>query len=144
MVLGEWFPGYWWLYNILFCEAKKQSCLLKTLLSTFQKWNECGFRPPLCTYKLNWARRTSWGLWDDNTLQTQDSKFEPWRSEAEHATSQSGRLPTIFNLLRVSSFQDGGVTSLYECAIWRITIVHIPKFLNHTFCFIIQWTIQCI
>ena len=23
------------------------------------KWNESGFRPPLCTYRLNWARRTS-------------------------------------------------------------------------------------
>ena len=29
------------------------------------KWNESGFRPPLCTYRLNWARRTSWGWWDD-------------------------------------------------------------------------------
>ena len=27
------------------------------------KWNESGFRPPLCTYRLNWARRTSWGWW---------------------------------------------------------------------------------
>ena len=37
------------------------------------------FMPPLCTYRLNWARRTSWGWWDecDNTaLQTQDSKIE--------------------------------------------------------------------
>ena len=25
------------------------------------KWNESGFRPPLCTYRLNWARRTFWG-----------------------------------------------------------------------------------
>ena len=56
------------------------------------KWNESGFTPPLCTYRLNWARRTSWGWWDDwddTVLQTQDSKFEPWRSEAEHATSRS-------------------------------------------------------
>ena len=62
------------------------------------KWNESGFRPPLCTYRLNWARRTSWGWWDDwddTVLQTQDSKFEPWRSDAEHATSRSRRLPTI-------------------------------------------------
>ena len=62
------------------------------------KWNESGFRPPLCTYRLNWARRTSWGWWDDwddTVLQTQDSKFESWRSEAEHATSRSRRLPTI-------------------------------------------------
>ena len=41
-----------------------------------KKWNESGFRPPLCTYRLNWARRTSWGWWDDwddTVLQTQDS-----------------------------------------------------------------------
>ena len=28
---------------------------------------------------------------------TQNSKFEPWRSDAENATSRSRRLPTIFN-----------------------------------------------
>ena len=67
------------------------------------KWNESGFRPPLCTYRLNWARRTSWGWWDDwddTVLQTQDSKFEPWRSEAEQATSRSRRLPTILTFTR--------------------------------------------
>ena len=30
----------------------------------------------------------------------QDSKFEPWRSEAEHATSRSRRLPTILTFTR--------------------------------------------
>ena len=67
------------------------------------EWNESGFRPPLCTYRLNWARRTSWGWWedwDDTVLQTQDSKFEPWRSEAEHATSRSRKLPTILTFTR--------------------------------------------
>ena len=67
------------------------------------KWNESGFRPPLCTYRLNWARRTSWGWWDewdDTVLKTQDSKFKPWRSEAEHATSRSRRLPTILTFTR--------------------------------------------
>ena len=67
------------------------------------KWNESGFRPPLCTYRPNWARRTSWGWWDDwddTVLQTQDSKFEPWRFEAEHATSRSRRLPTILTFTR--------------------------------------------
>ena len=67
------------------------------------KLNESGFRPPLCTYRLNWARRTSWGWWDDwddTVLQTQDSKFEPWRFEAEHATSRSRRLPTILTFTR--------------------------------------------
>ena len=68
-----------------------------------KKWNESGFRPPLCTYRLNWARRISWGWWDDwddTVLQTQDSKFEPWRSEAEHATSRSRRFPTILTFTR--------------------------------------------
>ena len=68
-----------------------------------QKWNESGFRPPLCTYRLNWVRRTYWGWWDDwsdTVLQTQHLKFEPWRSEAEHATSRSRRLPTILTFTR--------------------------------------------
>ena len=68
-----------------------------------KKWNESGFRPLLCTYRLNWARRTSWGWWDDwddTVLQTQNSKFEHWRSEAEHATSRSRRLPTILTFTR--------------------------------------------
>ena len=67
------------------------------------KLNESGFRPPLCTYRLNWARRTSWGWWDewdDTVLQTQDSKFEPWRSEAERATSRSRRPPTMLSFTR--------------------------------------------
>ena len=67
------------------------------------KLNESGFRPPLCIYRLNWARRTSWGWWDDwddTALQTQDAKFEPWRSEAEHATSRSRRLPSILTFTR--------------------------------------------
>ena len=52
---------------------------------------------------LNWARRTFWGWWDDwddTVLQTQGSKFEPWWSEAEHATSRSRRLPTILTFTR--------------------------------------------
>ena len=38
--------------------------------------NVCGFRPPVCTYRLKWARRTSWGWWnewDDTALQTDSS-----------------------------------------------------------------------
>ena len=45
--------------------------------------------------------RTFWGWWDwwdDTALQTQDSKFEPWRSEAEHATYRSHTLPTILTI----------------------------------------------
>ena len=71
-----------------------------TFLLEEKKWNKSGFRPLLCSHRLNWARRTSWGwwdYWDDTALQTQDSKFKPWRSEAEHTTSWSRRLPTILN-----------------------------------------------
>ena len=76
---------------------------ISVIWSANEKWNESGFRPPLCTYRLTWARRTSWGWWDDwddTVLQTQDLKFEPWRSEAEHATSRSRRLPTILTFTR--------------------------------------------
>ena len=55
----------------------------------------------LCAYRLNWARRTSWGWWykwDDTELKTQDSKLEPWWSEAEHATPRPRRLSTILIL----------------------------------------------
>ena len=65
-----------------------------------KQWNESGFRPLLCTYRLNLARRTSWGWWDewdDTALQTQDSKFKLWRSEAEYAISRIRRLPTILS-----------------------------------------------
>ena len=90
--------------NILFLWNLKATAADKPVISDFQmKWNESGFRPLLCTYRLNWARRTSWGWWDDwydTVLQTQDSKFEPWRSEAEHATSRSRRLPTILTFTR--------------------------------------------
>ena len=85
--------NYFWTYLSL---LHVYSLILK-------KWNESGFRPLLCTYRLNWARRTSWGWWDecdDTVFQTQDSKFEPWRSEAEHATSRSRRLPTILTFTR--------------------------------------------
>ena len=31
----------------------------RRLLRYEENENESGFRPPLCTYRLNWARRTS-------------------------------------------------------------------------------------
>ena len=55
------------------------------------KWNEWGFRPPLCTCRLNWARRTSWGFWnewDDTTLQTQDSKVSVTEAPQNIASSR--------------------------------------------------------
>ena len=54
------------------------------------KWNESGFRPPLCTYRLSWAMRTSWGWWDewdDTVLQTQGSKFTPSTLTLGHGDS---------------------------------------------------------
>ena len=77
-----------------------KSFFFKIILSdSHLKWNEWGFRPPLCTYRLNRARRTSrerwWDEWDDTALQTQDAKFEPWRSEVDHASSRLRRPPTI-------------------------------------------------
>ena len=56
-----------------------------------------GDKSPLHKYvhtKMKTSREW-WDDWNDTVLQTQDSKFEPWRSEAEHATSRSRRLPTI-------------------------------------------------
>ena len=76
------------------------NCLYVHMSIWSNDWNTWGFRPPLCSYRLNWARRTSWGWWDeldDTALQTQDSKFEPWRPEAEQTTTWSCRLPTILN-----------------------------------------------
>ena len=77
------------------------------------------FKLPLCTYRLNWARIISWGWWDewdDTALQTQDSKFEPWRFEAEHALGNhnteylrvSGEKTFVFLKLEC---QSGGRTS---------------------------------
>ena len=63
------------------------------------KWNKWGFTPHLCSYRLNWARRTSWGWWyewGDTALQTHDSKLSP--VGLRHVNSRSWRLPTIFNL----------------------------------------------
>ena len=108
----EWSMGEGVLYNLVFTEWRhcvsqnsnsSESPIGRKPGEIKRKWNESGFRPPLCTYRLNWAWRTSWGWWyewDDTVLQTLDSKFEPWRSEAEHATSWSRRLPTILSFTR--------------------------------------------
>ena len=97
----------WWFWSPYYVNVWDVIISSIVIANTFgvvvKKWNESGFRPPLCTYRINRARRTSWGWWDDwddTVLQTQDSKFEPWRSEAEHATSRSRRLPTILTFTR--------------------------------------------
>ena len=91
------------MYNPGFDKGLPEMCSNHGDNNAVNIWNESGFGPPLCTYRLNWARRNSWGWWDDwddTVLQTQDSKFEPWRSEAEHATSRSRRLPAILTFTR--------------------------------------------
>ena len=98
----QW-PGVICVKRTEHCMPRNIKCIPHNWLYFEQKWNESSFRPPLCTYRLNWARRTScgwWDDWDDTVLQTQDSKFEPWWSEAEHATSRSRRLPTILSITR--------------------------------------------
>ena len=100
--LYDYWPPWGSSVHLTVKNVRFPTCLYNTS-SYIYIWYESGFRPPLCTYRLNWARRTSWGWWDDwddTVLQTQDSKFEPWRSEAEHATSRSRRLPTILTFTR--------------------------------------------
>ena len=85
-------------FKVMYCCL---TCPLKLLKEWINKWMNCVFRPLLYTLRLNWIKRTSWGWWDewdDTALQTQDSKYDPWRSEAEHTTSQSRRLLTILSL----------------------------------------------
>ena len=52
-------------YDPLYIKSPCKHWLEAQPLQHWQKWNESGFRPPLCTYRLNWARRTPWGWWDD-------------------------------------------------------------------------------
>ena len=64
------------------------------------KWNNSNFRPLLCTYRLNWARRTSWGWWDesdDTVLQTLDPRG--LRPSTLGPTSRSRSLPTILSFM---------------------------------------------
>ena len=116
------------------------------------KWNESGFRPPLCTYRLNWARRTSWGWWDDTVLQTQDSKFEPWRSEAEHPTSRSRRLPTILTFTRgwgrniFVSFKPPRPGTEPRTLAWKAAVLTTtlgpPPLFSNIYCLVINSRIQ--
>ena len=73
-------------YNI-----KPQKKILNKMngFSKNMKWNEC-LLGHLCVhvYRLNLARRTSWGWrdeWDDTALQTQNSKFERKRGLTSNA-----------------------------------------------------------
>ena len=68
----------------------------------------------------------------DPVIQTQDSKFEPWRSVGDHATSRSRRLSTKLNLYESEGqrlfislkpeYKSGGwerkLWSDLECIVW--------------------------
>ena len=82
--------------------AWKAAMLTTNLGPTFApgdaKWNESGFRPLLCTYRLNRAGKPPEdGEMSAITLPSRQKikKLKPWSSEAKHATSWSRRLPTI-------------------------------------------------
>ena len=72
----------------------------KTVIDITQpnEWmnGEWGFRPPLCTYRLNWDRIKCWGWLNDTALQ--DSKFGSKAEDATPPPPPSRRLPTILNL----------------------------------------------
>ena len=99
------------------------------------KWNESGFRPLLYTYRLNWARSTScgrWDEWDDTALQTQDSKFEPWWSEADHLPLGHRGSPKYW-VLRVDgeetffvSFKPPGPGTGHRILAWKLTTTPGP------------------
>ena len=54
----------------------------------------------------NLRRMVGWVRWHCAPWQTQDSKFDPWRSEAENATSRSRRLRLILNLYESAGNND--------------------------------------
>ena len=54
--------------------------------------------------KMHWNKRTSWLWWEEPRILTDDSKCEPWRTEAEHATSRPRCLPTILNSIAKHSW----------------------------------------
>ena len=60
----------------------------------------------------------------DTALQTQDSKFEPWRSEAEHPTSLSWSLPAIYKIFT----SERGKNILFPGTLYRSPIL---KFLYY-------------
>ena len=56
-------PDKWGSAHLLRCHHNTKFKRLPQYVHiwTYQKWNESCFRPLLCTYRLKWAWRTSWG-----------------------------------------------------------------------------------
>ena len=93
--------------------------------------NDWGFRPPSCTCRLNWTRKTSWWRdeWEDTALQTQNSKLEHW-GEAERATSLSWRLLTLFNIYEWAEKKHFVSLKLERGSNMRSTTFQVGRF-NH-------------
>ena len=53
------------------------------------KWNESGFRPPLCTYRLNWARRCAHIGWDGPGEPTVNGEINVITLHSSHRTRHS-------------------------------------------------------
>ena len=80
------------------------------------KWNEWGFRPHLCTYRLHWAKRTSWWWWDewdDTAFQPHESKFKPWRSDRWPLPLGQGGSTQYW----IFTSEGGGIICFFEA--WR-------------------------
>ena len=75
--------------------AQHQSRLDKNLAEQKMKW--IGLYATFVHIQDKLGQGTSRDEWDDSALLTQGSKFKPWRSEGEHVSSRSQRLPTILS-----------------------------------------------
>ena len=68
--------------------AKRNVPEADSQIQLYKKWNELGFRPPLCSYNLTYHV----------FHHPQEVLLPRALAEAEHATSRSRILPTILNL----------------------------------------------
>ena len=78
------------------------------------KWNKWGSTPHLCTYRLNWVRKTSWGWWDEwgfTAFQTQDSKLSLVGLRPSTLTLGHGGCPQ-YSIFTIE--QGGNILSLWN------------------------------
>ena len=95
-----------------------------------KKWNESGFRPLLCTYRLNRARWTSrwwWDEWDDTALQTQDSSSSVKGSGANHYPRASARHITSHHITSQSHHTTPHYTTPHHTTPQHNTTQHNTK-----------------
>ena len=72
--------------------GKWRTCLVSRNTFMSMKWNELGFRPLLCTYRINWARITSWGWCQSRYLDCLVYNKKIKRSTSLHINSLTGKL----------------------------------------------------